>query len=203
MNDSCQTQAEPQPGQLASIYLARHKESGKSYVGFTTQNLETRRQKHLNAAKHSQSKSVFHKAIRKYGGEAFEWKILFKTANVQLAKNTLEPLAIKRHDTKVPNGFNLTSGGDGVVGHAMPMEARERISKSLTGKKRAPFTDEHKRNLSRALRGRVAPNKGTKASLETRKKLSLAHMGIKPNAETRMKMSVSAKKGWSKRKDNG
>jgi hypothetical protein len=51
------------------------------------------------------------------------------------------------------------------------------------------FTEEHKRNLSLALKG---INKGRKHTPETRKKMSESHKGMKFTKEHKRKMSVSA-----------
>lgn len=45
------------------------------------------------------------------------------------------------------------------------------------GKKRPPFSEEWRSNLSKSLKGRESPNKGKKFSNEWRKKLSLGKIG--------------------------
>lgn len=47
-------------------------------------------------------------------------------------------------------------------------------SKLLTGRKMKPFTDEHKLNLSKSMKGRVSPNKGKKLSEDTKIKIGLS-----------------------------
>ncbi|MCY4652244.1 MAG: GIY-YIG nuclease family protein [Dehalococcoidia bacterium] len=195
--------ADVKRGLLATIYLARHRESGKAYVGFTTKTLEQRRQKHLNASRHTQSNSIFHKALKKHGVDSFDWEVLHQTPNIELAKDELEKEYIAGHGTKTPHGYNLTDGGEGVAGHAMPDRARESISKTLTGRKRAPFTEAHKQRISDAAKGRTPHNKGKSASMELRRKLSAAHKGHKASAETIQRMSEGAKRAWARRKANG
>jgi hypothetical protein len=46
------------------------------------------------------------------------------------------------------------------------------MSESRTGKKRAPFSEETKRKMSKAKKGKTTWNKGKHHSEETRKKLS-------------------------------
>ncbi len=46
------------------------------------------------------------------------------------------------------------------LGKKFSEEHKANISKGLTGKKRAPFTDEHRKNLSESHKGQVAWNKG-------------------------------------------
>lgn len=65
---------------------------------------------------------------------------------------------------------------------------RAAVSKGKTGVK---FTEEHKRHLSEAKKGKPSPLKGKKMSEEHKKKLSAAHIGKphphggKPNFKTR------------------
>lgn len=53
----------------------------------------------------------------------------------------------------------------------------EAHSKLLTGRKLKPFTDEHKKNLSNSMKGRVNPNKGKKLSDETKIKIGIRSKG--------------------------
>ena len=58
-------------------------------------------------------------------------------------------------------------------------ETKKKQSKSLTGKKRAPFTIEHKNNLSKSMMGEKNPNFGKEKSPSTKKKMSIAQKGKK------------------------
>jgi group I intron endonuclease len=57
---------------LGLIYKATNKINGKSYVGLTTQTLDTRKYQHLYHATNGLSQGLFSKAILKYGEENFE-----------------------------------------------------------------------------------------------------------------------------------
>lgn len=59
-----------------------------------------------------------------------------------------------------------------MIGHKTSEETKKKISKTLTGRKRPPLTKEWKENISKGGLGR-------KASLETRKRISLAKRGSK------------------------
>lgn len=63
----------------------------------------------------------------------------------------------------------------------------QRISEGLKGKKRSPLSEEHRRNLSIA-------GKGKKKSDETRKRMSETWMGHVTSPETRAKISESLKR---------
>jgi predicted GIY-YIG superfamily endonuclease len=54
------------------IYKATNKVNGKSYIGLTTQDFETRKNQHIYNALNNFSTGVFAKAIIKYGQENFE-----------------------------------------------------------------------------------------------------------------------------------
>lgn len=60
---------------------------------------------------------------------------------------------------------------------------------ALKGKKKKPFSKQHKENIRQA-------NLGKKASDETRRKLSIAHIGKKRTKKSRMKQSKSSKRFW-------
>lgn len=85
--------------------------SGKRYIG-QTWNEQRRKQEHRAA----NGKTVaFHAAIKKYGKDAFVYEILHCNIATQEDINRLESLEIKRLNTLHPNGYNLTSGGEGGV----------------------------------------------------------------------------------------
>ncbi len=78
---------------------------------------------------------------------------------------------------------NETDGGEGAPGRQVSELTRERISLGKRGHKLPPFTDEHRRKISEA-------NKGKQLSEETRQRLSQALKGKDTNTkawETRRK----------------
>lgn len=64
------------------------------------------------------------------------------------------------------------------------------ISKFFTGKIR---TEEHKANLSKALKGRKSPTEGSYLSVSTRMKISESLRGIVQSEETKLKRSKAQK----------
>lgn len=95
---------------MGCVYLARCTANGKSYVGKTIHSLSDRRRGHLIEAS-TGSGLLFHRAIRKYGVDAFDWSELTKDDEEWLF--FMEQKWIKRLGTKVPGGYNLTDGGEG------------------------------------------------------------------------------------------
>lgn len=149
---------------MGCVYIATSKTTGKSYVGKSIVSMKSRIDNHLAFVRRN-SPLVFHRAIRKYGINDFEWQIIFES-DVRDVLIRVEIMEIKERNTKTPHGYNMTDGGEGFRG--------------------LHFTDEHRRKLSesnkraatpelRALRSRI--HKGKVVSEETRKKLSNAHKG--------------------------
>lgn len=94
------------------IYKATNKFNGKSYIGQTI-DFEQRKHTHIHRRDgFCDPNSIFHKALDKYGEDAFEWEILAEIPGKSFA-NTFEREMIRKYNTYKPNGYNLTKGGDG------------------------------------------------------------------------------------------
>lgn len=99
------------------IYCYVNKTNGKKYIG-QTNNLERRKKQHIQDSIHCfQGHEIsyelpFHRAIRKYGIDNFEYNILeiIDTDNWDEV-NKLESYYIKKENTIVPNGYNLQCDG--------------------------------------------------------------------------------------------
>jgi len=142
--------------------------SGKKYIG---QTINERNRKSQHKVKTSRSKTYFGKAIRKYGFENFEYKVLIKfKPNIDKIKlkrilNKLEQRYIKLYKSDEREfGYNLNKGGDGNLGYEHTQEAIEKITDYQQNK-----TEEHRYNISAAC------------------------VGIKKSNETKQKMSASKK----------
>lgn len=105
----------------------------KVYVGIT--NSISRRWGKNGSGYTSNKYGCFKRAILKYGWDNFEHIILENNLTLKEAR-VLEQLYIKALDAKVPNGYNLTNGGEGVVG--------------------VPFTEEHRKKLSEVRKKKIA-----------------------------------------------
>ena len=95
---------------MGCVYCVVCKENGKMYVGKTKQSLKKRQAQHYSYAK--RPKSIFHKALVKYGFDKFEWKILYEDQDEAILYQK-EKDYIKELNTITPYGYNLTTGGDG------------------------------------------------------------------------------------------
>jgi group I intron endonuclease len=136
---------------MYAIYVITNTVNAKQYVGIAV-DLERRWRRHRNA----REGQLIHKAIKKYGIDAFVFTHIADAFDAESAK-VIERMLIVERNTKMPHGYNMTDGGDGTMGMAK--------------------TEEHKQKLKTS-------NKKTWADLELRKqlgeKISAARKG-KPN----------------------
>jgi len=95
---------------ISGIYMIRHKESGKKYIGRST-DVRNRWDLHKRHAEQHKNNSPLHRAMRKYGYDAFEWKVLF-TAPAKLHIN-LEHQFMTDWGTMVPSGYNVGGAAGG------------------------------------------------------------------------------------------
>ena len=92
------------------IYMLQNKVNSKMYIGKTMRRLETRIERHLKDTKYG-SELAIHRAIRKYGIDNFEIKVLedgIKEENL----SEKEIYYIKKYDS-THKGYNLSKGGKG------------------------------------------------------------------------------------------
>lgn len=158
--------------QYGIIYMHTNKLNGKSYIGQTIYTLEKRFKEHVCESenkKHKAYNTHFHNALRKYGVENFESKIL-DVAFSKEGLNAKEQFWILWYGT-FGNGYNHNIGGGS---GRCSKEAREKLSKSLQGNKYRLGTkmpEYQKEQLKEKMKG----NKyrlGKKHSEETKQKIS-------------------------------
>jgi group I intron endonuclease len=96
-----------------TIYCHIHIDSGRRYIGLTSQTMEKRWNSHICKAKNSKDgRWHFPNAIRKYGPQAFSHEILEVCYDLEVA-NLAEECWIEFYDTRNPQfGFNLAKGGE-------------------------------------------------------------------------------------------
>lgn len=93
------------------IYCATNTTNGKCYVGQTLRLFRLRKTEHYNAALNHKDNFYFHSALRKEP-DKFEWTILEENIAPELL-NEREQYWIQKKNSFVPNGYNLTLGGEG------------------------------------------------------------------------------------------
>jgi len=96
--------------------------SGKVYIGITTAGLKRRWAEHLLLSK-SRKRNALHLAIAKYGAENFVMQAI-ASAGSRDALCLLEIELIRTHNSIAPHGYNMTSGGDGMLSPADDVRAK-------------------------------------------------------------------------------
>jgi group I intron endonuclease len=169
------------------VYLVTNKIDGKQYIGQTSKTVEARWQDHITV-RNRPSCSYLHNAICKHGADNFKIETLVQVGS-KWEMDRYEIGMIKALNTKAPNGYNLTDGGDGVLGFVFSEEQRRKVSEGLLGRK---MSEKARQKLLE----RNAGNKfslGSKMPEEHRLKLIALNTGSKPSEKTRMKMSEAQK----------
>ena len=148
------------------IYKVTNLVNNKIYVGKTINTLRYRKTTHQSDAKNRKHNCIFHKAIRKYGEENFVWEIIDEVLFAE-SLIELEKYYIKKFESKMPSGYNMTDGGEGTTGRIITNEFREKLRKANTGKKLSKET----------IKKRTESRKYYRPSEETKRKISAAHTG--------------------------
>ena len=148
------------------IYKATNIETGKSYIGLTSETLGVRSRKHIENANRN-PKYYFHHALNKYGKDSFKWEIIGECDTREKAAQ-LEIEMIKEHDT-FHTGYNGTTGGDFGYTLKRTKEHNAKIAAALTG---VPHTKERKLANSQAQKGKTL-------SVEHREKIRKTSTGKK------------------------
>jgi group I intron endonuclease len=91
------------------IYKVANKISGNIYIGQTVKSLQERKRQHIKKSQNPKSK--FHKAIKSYGVDNFNWEVI-DTANSKDELNKKEIRYITEYNS-IENGYNMISGGTG------------------------------------------------------------------------------------------
>lgn len=116
------------------IYKAINKINGKVYIGQTIKTLEGRRSEHLRDNKSNDYNSAFHKALRKYGEDSFEWEVIVHCGSKE-EMDDMEFHYIKQYNSYNSGGYNLTWGGEGCHGRKYSYETIKKMSESHKGVK--------------------------------------------------------------------
>ena len=108
-----------------SIYVITNTENGKKYVGIT-KDLNARWKDH----KRNREASALQRAVKKYGIDVFDFTHIANAFSWEMACD-LEKMLIKEYNSRAPNGYNLTDGGDGGNGYKFGEEEIKARSKRM------------------------------------------------------------------------
>ncbi|HET8688619.1 MAG TPA: GIY-YIG nuclease family protein [Methanosarcina sp.] len=157
---------------IYSIYRITNLITNKVYIGFTS-NPTARWGSHCSESKNKNSKNaqkILYQSMRKHNIENFIFDVIYQSKDAEHTKNVMENYFITEYNSYIdfPNsgGYNMTLGGDGLVGYTPSKETCEQISISLigntngSGNKGKSKSKRHRANIGLALVGRAAWNKG-------------------------------------------
>lgn len=144
--------------------------SGKVYIGITSKKSPASRWG--KDGYNYRSSVLFHKAIQKYGWDNIKHEVLFTNLPEERAKN-LE-IDLVSHYKNLNLSYNITEGGQGTTGLRKTEEEKENLRRLHIGKK---LSEETRRKMSEARRGRPGTMLGRKHSEETKKKMSISRSG--------------------------
>lgn len=151
------------------IYKITNLITNKCYVGFS-KNAAKRFKRHLTLAENGVNRRLYD-SIRKHGKENFILEIIATCVTKEEAVE-LEKFWISELNSLMPNGYNMTVGGDG--------------GNTLVG-----WTEEEKKELyTRQANTRI----GMKHTEETKEKISKAHLGKTMPEEQKLRLSETLKK---------
>lgn len=112
------------------VYIITNRKNGKRYVGVTRLSIDRRARTHItNATKGNPGK--LYTAIRSHGARWFAFNVFTRCASY---KDALKEE--RRLIGEIAPEYNLTAGGEGVLGHRFNAESKRRMSQSA--KRRGP-----------------------------------------------------------------
>ena len=181
-SEPCQTVAS------FSVYVIWCRLTNQFYVGVTGQ-----ASVHMRIRQHKKGNQYVDSEIQRLGWEGnYDWWIVEKHIPADQISEC-EQKWIGIFDCVYPKGYNKTRGG---IKHFKHSKATcDKMGNAHRGKKRAPFTDEHRANLSKSLSGENHPNygkparnRGVPCPEETKEKIRKKLTGRKrPDQSERMK----------------
>lgn len=163
---------------MGYIYKITNNINNKIYIGQTIKQRPTDRfSQHRYSSRYlnKNDNSYLHKAMNLYGVDNFSFEVIETIENNLL--NEREIYWIQFYNSFVPNGYNLTLGGEGAQGYSRPQTLEEKEKRSQSNKQ---FYLEH-------------PEKREKISQRTKK--------LWQNEEYRNKVTESNKKFYQEHPD--
>jgi len=146
------------------VYKLTNKINGKEYIGITSKTLDERVNGHLCRCGKGKIHYAIHNAIMKYGIDNFDKSILF-TGTSWKELQDVERALIAKHNTFAPKGYNLTYGGDGMLGFKHSEETCAKIGEFNRNRS---VSEETREKLRVANTGKKMPREGVEKSAKAR-----------------------------------
>lgn len=99
---------------ICGIYKYQNLINNKIYIGQAIDIAQRRREHRYDASNSKRDNCIFHKALRKYGEDNFSFEVIEKCSKDIL--NERERYWIEYYNSIIPNGYNMTTGGDSAQG---------------------------------------------------------------------------------------
>ena len=130
------------------IYKITNLDNGKCYVGFTRETPHIRWRNHVRQSRLDKERHTYlHSAIRKYGEDRFTVEVLEEGE-----ANHLLSVREEYWISEIKPEYNLTEGGNGVVGYKHTEETKKKITgrpKGVKGKVTQAVLDGRKRTAEK------------------------------------------------------
>ena len=173
--------------------------NGRRYIGMTTAAPEKRFKEHRWLLRSGRAPDLpLYRAMKSFGVENVAFQVL-AVANSREYLATIEKNAIRLFDTRSPNGYNLTDGGDGApmgnlynLGKKRSAETRAAMSRAKRGLKMNLTAEQRAERRERLLGNKHSL--GIKHSDTTREKMSIAARGVMKKCSTTGAVGVSIHK---------
>ena len=174
--------------EMFQAYLITCLVTGRDYVGITSRGMRKRWNEHLYSARKRPNAGAVNRAIAKYGHDQFTVSVICE-AKSWTDLCAVEKILIDQYQTRAPNGYNLSDGGEGPFGVKRSAEAVERSASKHRGN---PCHQNTRRAASEF-------HKGKPKSPEMRAKLVKARTGTRRSEGTKTKIAAY----WAKRRQDG
>ena len=142
---------------MPHVYYIKNNLNGKMYIGFTSRSDPYKRiNEHFSDSviSYNHQKHLY-RAIKKYGKDNFSSGVLFSHDDYDLTlQKEIELIEVFSSE------YNLHPGGNIPPNQKNKKWKLSEETKSKMRKPKPPRTEEHGKNLSKSLKGRVSPNKG-------------------------------------------
>lgn len=190
---------------MAYIYKILNKITKKCYIGETiSKDVNWRWNQHKQKCKENKGCPALRDAFKKYGLDNFEFSILIICFDDDRFNYEID--YIRKYNSIVPNGYNITKGGEGGGFHGKnhTKEAKDTIKKKLKQKyidnphlvtqisERNKLLFMSNPNIKEKIKIGIANSEKMKKVIDEKRRGN--YKKIKPNEETKKKISESLKK---------
>ena len=177
------------------IYKITNLVNSKVYIG-ASKNVERRWSEHRRSVK-----SPIHSELEAYGLDNFKFEVLLECPEDMLCQWERDMIALydaddpeKGYNDKNDRPYSLKNS---VVhrGISFSEEHKRKLSEARKGKPGTPRSEETKRKISEKLKGRIFSD-------ETKRRMSESRKGRSLSEETRCKMSEAKHLYWQKKRES-